>query len=38
MSSRVIQICIYSKVHKTLNDSRKLNKDQNKEVKKIINL
>jgi hypothetical protein len=34
--SRVMQICIYSKGHKT-SDSRKLNKYENRDVKKHTN-
>jgi hypothetical protein len=34
-SFSVMQICICSEVHKTLSDSLKSNKDQNKDVKKL---
>jgi hypothetical protein len=38
LSSKVIQICIYIKCTNLLSYSRKLNKEQNKDLKKIANL
>jgi hypothetical protein len=38
LSSMVIQICIYTKRTSPFIDSRKSNKDQNKDLKKVTNL